>query len=95
MIKGGEQAANVLATVQRENIEKKGNMWSIEDEMEFKRPILDKFQKESSAYYSTSNLWDDGIIDPAETRTVIGHALAIARRVGCTPNTTKFGIFRM
>jgi len=94
-VMGGEQAANVLATVQRDNIEARGDTWSQEEEDEFKRPILEKFEKESSCYYSTANLWDDGIIDPADTRMVLGSSLAIARRVGCEPNATKFGVFRM
>lgn len=92
---GGEQAANVLATVQRNNLERANQTWSAEDEHAFKQPIMDKFERESSAYFSTSRLWDDGIIDPADTRTVLGHSLAIARRVGCDPNDTKFGVFRM
>jgi 3-methylcrotonyl-CoA carboxylase beta subunit len=95
-VMGGEQAANVLATIQRDNIEAAGKEWSDEQERDFKRPIEDKFERESSAYYSTSHLWDDGIIDPADTRMVLGNSLAIARRVGCDPpNATKFGIFRM
>ncbi|GKY93883.1 hypothetical protein MPSEU_000355200 [Mayamaea pseudoterrestris] len=95
-VMGGEQAANVLATVQRDNIEGRGKEWSREDEDAFKKPILDKYEVESSAYYSTSHLWDDGIIDPADTRNVLGRALAIARRTGCNPpNTTKYGVFRM
>jgi 3-methylcrotonyl-CoA carboxylase beta subunit len=95
-VMGGEQAANVLSTIQRDNIEAKGGTWSQREEAEFQRPILDKYRRESSAYFSTSNLWDDGIIDPADTRAVLGTSLAIARRVGCDPpNATKFGIFRM
>jgi len=94
-VMGGEQAANVLSTIQRDNIEAKGNTWSAEEEAEFQRPILEKYERESSAYYSTSRLWDDGIIDPADTRMVLGCSLAVARREGCEPNTTKFGVFRM
>lgn len=94
-VMGGEQAANVLSTVQRDNIEARGGSWSEEEEAEFQRPILEKYEREGSAYYSTSNLWDDGIIDPADTRTVLGHSLAVARRSGCEPNQTKFGVFRM
>jgi 3-methylcrotonyl-CoA carboxylase beta subunit len=107
-VMGGEQAANVLATVQRDNIDKANAAkkdagkeedvveWSEADEAAFKQPIIDMFDRESSAYFSTSRLWDDGIIDPADTRTVLGHSLAIARRVGCDPpNATKFGVFRM
>jgi 3-methylcrotonyl-CoA carboxylase beta subunit len=94
-VMGGSQAANVLSTVQRDNIEARGETWSEEEEAAFQKPILEKYEHESSAYYSTSNLWDDGIIDPADTRMVLGCSLAAARRVGCEPNTTKFGVFRM
>lgn len=92
---GGSQAANVLSTVQRDNIEARGETWSAEEEAAFQAPILEKYEQESSAYYSTSHLWDDGIIDPADTRSVLGYSLAVARRNGCEPNATKFGIFRM
>jgi 3-methylcrotonyl-CoA carboxylase beta subunit len=92
---GGSQAAMVLSTVQRENIEANGRSWSEADETAFQKPILEKYERESSAYYSTSNLWDDGIINPADTRAVLGSSLAVARRVGCEPNATKFGVFRM
>lgn len=94
-VMGGEQAANVLATVQRDNIEARGNSWSDEEEQAFKQPLLDKYEEENSAYYSTSRMWDDGIIDPADTRMVLGCSLSVARRVGCEPNETKFGVFRM
>ena len=94
-VMGGEQAANVLATVQRDNMEARGKTWTVKEEEAFKQPILEKYERESSAYYSTSNLWDDGIIDPADTRMVLGCSLAIARRKGCEPNQTKFGVFRM
>jgi 3-methylcrotonyl-CoA carboxylase beta subunit len=94
-VMGGEQAANVLSTIQRDNIEAKGKTWSAEEEAEFQRPILEKYERESSAYYSTSRLWDDGIIDPADTRMVLGCSLAVARREGCEANATKFGVFRM
>lgn len=92
---GGSQAANVLSTVQRDNIEARGETWTDEEEAAFQAPILEKYEVESSAYYSTKNLWDDGIIDPADTRSVLGYSLAVARRKGCEPNATKFGIFRM
>jgi 3-methylcrotonyl-CoA carboxylase beta subunit len=95
-VMGGEQAANVLSTIQRDNIEAGGGEWTAEQEADFKRPIEEQFERESSAYYSTSNIWDDGIIDPGDTRMVLGQSLAIARRVGCDPaNATKFGVFRM
>lgn len=94
-VMGGSQAANVLSTVQRDNIEARGETWSAEQEAEFQQPILHKYEHESSAYYSTSHLWDDGIVDPADTRSVLGYTLAVARRKGCDPNATKFGVFRM
>ena len=92
---GGEQAASVLSTVQRDNIEARGETWSEEEEAEFQRPTLEKYEREGSAYFSTANLWDDGIIDPADTRMVLGCSLAVARRAGCAPNETKYGVFRM
>lgn len=94
-VMGASQAANVLSTVQRDNKEGRGEIWSKEEEAEFQQPILDKFEHESSAYFSTSNLFDDGIIDPADTRSVLGYSLAVARRKGCESNKTKFGVFRM
>lgn len=94
-VMGGSQAANVLSTVQRDNIEARGGSWSAEEEAAFQQPILEKYERESSAYFSTSHLWDDGIIDPADTRAVLGSSLAVARRVGCEPNATRFGVFRM
>ncbi|GAX23039.1 3-methylcrotonyl-CoA carboxylase beta subunit [Fistulifera solaris] len=95
-VMGGAQAAKVLSTVQRDNKERNGETWTEEEEKAFEQPILDQFEKQSSAYYSTRHLWDDGIIAPAETRFVLGNALAIARRVGCDPpNATQFGVFRM
>jgi 3-methylcrotonyl-CoA carboxylase beta subunit len=94
-VMGGSQAANVLSTVQRDNIEARGDSWSVEEEAEFQKPILEKYEHESSAYFSTSHLWDDGIIDPVDTRTVLGYSLAVARRKGTEPNMTKYGIFRM
>jgi 3-methylcrotonyl-CoA carboxylase beta subunit len=69
-VMGGEQAANVLATVQRDKLESEGKIWSLEDEEKFKKPILDKYEVESHAYYSSARLWDDGIIQPSETRKV-------------------------
>eukprot|EP00536_Pseudo-nitzschia_multiseries_P009701 jgi/Psemu1/288622/fgenesh1_pg.279_\ len=94
-VMGASQAANVLSTVKRDIIEAGGDSWSAEDEVEFQKPILEKFEHESSAYFSTSELFDDGIIDPADTRSVLGYSLAVARRKGCEPNATKFGVFRM
>jgi 3-methylcrotonyl-CoA carboxylase beta subunit len=105
-VMGGEQAANVLTTIQKDNLENSGaSSWTKEQEEAFQRPILQKYERESSAYFSTSNLWDDGIIDPADTRMVLGMSLAIARRrplVGGSQSSAtmseasnKFGVFRM
>jgi len=94
-VMGGEQAANVLATVQRENIEASGKQWTAEQEAKFKQPILTKYEKESHAYYSSARLWDDGIIDPADTRAVLGLSYAATLNSSAYPQPTKFGIFRM
>jgi 3-methylcrotonyl-CoA carboxylase beta subunit len=106
-VMGGEQAATVLSNIQQtnhdnnsnkeENNNNNNNPFEVVDQKQEqqKQNILNKFSHESSAYYSTSNLWDDGIIDPADTRTVLGHALAIVHRTIKQPNTTKFGVFRM
>jgi 3-methylcrotonyl-CoA carboxylase beta subunit len=90
---GGEQAANVLATLRRDNLEAEGKTWPKEDEDRFKAPILAQFEHQSSAYYSTARLWDDGIVDPAETRNVLGLCLSTAQNA--PPEQGKFGVFRM
>ena len=79
-VMGGEQAASVLATVQREAMEKRGKGWSREEEEEFKRPIREQFEVESDAYYSSARLWDDGVIDPADTRRVLEMTVELAYR---------------
>lgn len=93
-VMGAEQAASVLSQVQRDNIEASGKEWSADEEIKFKQPILDKYNKESHAYYSTSRLWDDGIINPNQTREVLGLSFAIATKNG-DADPTKYGIFRM
>jgi 3-methylcrotonyl-CoA carboxylase beta subunit len=92
-IMGGEQAASVLATVRRDNIEAKGGTWPEEEEAAFKQPILDQFEYQSHPYYSTARVWDDGIIDPADTRMVLG--LSISAALNTPVEETKFGVFRM
>jgi 3-methylcrotonyl-CoA carboxylase beta subunit len=92
-VMGGDQAANVLATLQRDNIEKKGSTWSADAEAAFKKPIKDQFDTEGAAYFSTARLWDDGIIDPADTRKVLGMGLSAA--INADWEQTKFGVFRM
>lgn len=92
-VMGGEQAASVLATVKRDNFEAQGETWSKEDEEAFKAPIRDKYETEGNPYYSTARLWDDGIIDPKDTRAVLALSLsAIANAPIMEPN---FGVFRM
>ncbi|MEX1099189.1 MAG: carboxyl transferase domain-containing protein [Bacteriovoracaceae bacterium] len=93
-VMGGEQAANVLATVKQDGLKYRGkNPMSEEEFNEFQRPILEKYEKEGSAYYSSARLWDDGIIDPAQTRDVLGLALSAAHNQEF--EETKFGVFRM
>jgi 3-methylcrotonyl-CoA carboxylase beta subunit len=92
-VMGGEQAAGVLATVKRDGIEARGGTWSAEDEAVFKQPILDQFGSQSHPYYATARLWDDGIIDPADTRRVL--ALGLSASLNAPIEDTKFGLFRM
>src|SRR5262249_46424086 len=92
-VMGGEQAANVLAQVRRDGIEAKGGKWSVEEEAAFKAPIHEQYDRQGSAYYATARLWDDGIIDPAETRNVLGLALSAA--LNAPEEETRFGVFRM
>jgi 3-methylcrotonyl-CoA carboxylase beta subunit len=92
-VMGGEQAASVLATVRRENIEAAGKKWSEVEEEEFKQPIRDQFEAEGNPYYATARLWDDGIITPAETRRVL--ALCFSAALNAPIQETRFGVFRM
>lgn len=92
-VMGGEQAASVLATVRKESLEARGKTMSEEEEVAFKQPILDKYEAEGNPYYSTARLWDDGIIDPRDTRTVL--ALGIAAALNAPMPDTPFGVFRM
>ena len=86
-------ASAVLATVKREQIEGGGDEWSAEAETAFKDPILEKYETQGSPYYSTARLWDDGVIDPADTRTVLGLALSVCATVPL--GDSAFGLFRM
>ncbi len=91
---GGEQAANVLLTVKQEQLTRaKEPLLSAEQQAAFKQPILDKYEVEGSPYYSTARLWDDGILDPPETRRVLGLALSACLNAPNEP--TRYGVFRM
>jgi 3-methylcrotonyl-CoA carboxylase beta subunit len=92
-VMGGEQAASVLSTLRRDNIEAKGGAWSAEEEEAFKAPIRDKYEREGDPYYATARLWDDGIIPPAMTRDVLGMAFNAALHAPIPE--TRFGLFRM
>jgi len=92
-VMGGEQAASVLATVRKDGLAARGKTMNEEEEAAFKQPILDKYEEEGNPYYSTARLWDDGIIDPRDTRTVL--ALGIAASLNAPMPDTPFGVFRM
>ena len=92
-VMGGEQAAGVLATVKRDGIEAAGKTWSAEEEAAFKDPIREQYETQGHPYYASARLWDDGIIDPADTRRVLG--LGLSASMNSPAEETKFGIFRM
>jgi len=92
-VMGGEQAAGVMATVKREGLERTGQEWSKEDEASFKQPIIDTYEHQGHPYYASARLWDDGVIDPIQTREVIGMGLSATLNRPVTD--TRFGVFRM
>ncbi|PJG56442.1 methylcrotonoyl-CoA carboxylase [Bradyrhizobium forestalis] len=92
-VMGGEQASMVLSQVRRDNIEAKGDSWSREEEDKFREPIRAQYESQGHPYYATARLWDDGVIDPADTRLVLGLGLSAASNAPIEP--TKFGLFRM
>ncbi|MCY1264811.1 Methylmalonyl-CoA carboxyltransferase 12S subunit [compost metagenome] len=92
-VMGGEQAAGVLAQVKREQAERAGHALSAEEEAKIKKPILDQYERQGHPYYSSARLWDDGVIDPAQTREVL--ALALSASLNAPVEPTKFGVFRM
>ena len=92
-VMGGEQAAGVLAQVKRDALEKAGGSWSAAEEATFKAPILEQYARQSSAFYASARLWDDGIIAPRDTRMMLAQGLAIAANAPIEP--TRFGVFRM
>ena len=92
-VMGGQQAATVLATVKREQIEGAGGTWSAEEEAQFKAPITQQYEAQGNPYYATARLWDDGVIEPDQTRTVLGLALDVVSRTALPEH--RFGLFRM
>ena len=92
-VMGGEQAASVLATVKRDGMEGRGETWTVEEEDAFKAPIRERYETEGDPYFATSRLWDDGIIDPLQTRDVLG--LALMASLNAPIDDARFGVFRM
>ncbi len=92
-VMGGEQAAGVMAMIKRDQLEKQGETWSKEDEEEYKQPIRETYHKQGHPYYASARLWDDGVIEPAQTRTVIARCLELA--AGLPVKESRFGVFRM
>ena len=92
-VMGGEQAASVLATIKRDGMEARGQDWPAQDEANFKVPIRERYEDEGNPYFATARLWDDGVIDPAQTRDVLG--LAISASLNAPIEETRFGVFRM
>jgi 3-methylcrotonyl-CoA carboxylase beta subunit len=92
-VMGGEQAAGVLAQVKRDQKERAGEQWSTQQESEFKQPIVDKYEQQGHPYFASARLWDDGVIDPADTRRVLGLSLSAA--LNKPIEDTQFGVFRM
>jgi 3-methylcrotonyl-CoA carboxylase beta subunit len=90
---GGEQAASVLATIKREALERAGKTLSDAEEEQLKAPIREQFERQGHPFYSSARLWDDGVIDPVDTRRVLGLALALTKSQDSV--ATRFGIFRM
>jgi 3-methylcrotonyl-CoA carboxylase beta subunit len=92
-VMGGEQAAGVLAQVKRSGMEKRGESWSEDAEQAFKQPIIEGYEQQGHPYYSSARLWDDGVIDPADTRNVL--AMCLSASLNAPIEETRFGIFRM
>jgi len=92
-VMGGEQAASVLAQVRRDQLEKAGTQWSPQDEESFKDPIREQYEVQGHPYYATARLWDDGVIDPRDTRTVLG--LALSACANAPLEDVGYGVFRM
>ena len=92
-VMGGEQAASVLATVKQDQLARRGEEMSAEEEQTFKQPILDRYEEQGHPYYASARLWDDGVIDPADTRQVL--SLALSACLNAPVTESRFGVFRM
>jgi acetyl-CoA carboxylase carboxyltransferase component len=92
-VMGGEQAASVLTTVKRDQLARDGRTLSSEEEAVIRQPIVEKYEREGSPYYSTARLWDDGVLDPAKTRDAL--ALGLSASYNAPIGTPRFGVFRM
>ena len=92
-VMGGEQAASVLATITQEQRRREGKEWTLEEEAKLKAPIIKRFEMEGSPYFSSARLWDDGVIDPKQTRDILG--LSFSATLNAPIADTKFGVFRM
>jgi 3-methylcrotonyl-CoA carboxylase beta subunit len=92
-VMGGEQAAGVLVQVKREQAERNGQTFSADEETALRQPILDQYEHQGHPFYSSARLWDDGVIDPAQTREILG--LAISASLNAPIEPTRFGVFRM
>jgi 3-methylcrotonyl-CoA carboxylase beta subunit len=92
-VMGGEQAASVLATVRRDGIEARGGTWSADEEAAFRKPILEQYERQGHPYYASARMWDDGVIDPLDTRMTL--ALGLSAALNAPIPETRFGVFRM
>ncbi len=92
-VMGGEQAANVLAQVKRDQMAARGAPWSREEEEALRAPLLAQFETQGHPYFSSARIWDDGVIDPRDTRLVV--ALSLSAALNAQPRETRFGVFRM
>ena len=92
-VMGGDQAASVLSTVRRDGMEARSEEWSAEEEAQFRQTILDQYEHQGHPYYASARIWDDGAIDPKDTRMVLG--LSISAALNAPVEKTEFGVFRM
>ncbi|MBS1162728.1 MAG: methylcrotonoyl-CoA carboxylase, partial [Burkholderiaceae bacterium] len=92
-VMGGEQASSVLATVRRDGIESRGGSWTAEEEAAFRQPILEQYERQGHPYYASARMWDDGVIDPMDTRMTL--ALGLSAALNAPIPETRFGVFRM